>query len=243
MTRIPLVCLSYNLPTYLQQLILHWRFYHPNEETHPIYIFDNGSQSPDLYRVLDHLDNIRAAKIKFYSDNNFIPNLRHFIDTVINPHYEYYVLSDCDILPHPSTPWNYLDVFKHLIDSGYHRAGFGLITDDLPLYCSNRANIIHNETSLLTNPISFEFEGQVYEGYVAPIDTTFCAYSTKNSGWAAPMNGKDWGNCVRLFRAFHQTWYLNPEHVNPEMDYYFKSVKKHTGGPSAGNNTHRPNGY
>lgn len=244
MTKIPLVCLSYNQPTFLQQLILHWRFYHPNEETHPIYIFDNGSQSPDLYRVLDHLDNIRAAKIKFYSDNNFIPNLRHFIDTVINPHYEYYVLSDCDILPHPSTPFNYLDVFKHLIDSGYHRAGFGLILDDLSPNLHLRANIIHDENENLKQPFDFEFEGKTYNAFKAPTDTTFTMFTTKNSGWYAPMSGQDWGNAARVFKSFHMPWFLDEDRLPPEMVYYFENAKPHEHGkPSAGANSHRPKQY
>jgi hypothetical protein len=245
MTPIPLVCLSFNQPTFLQNLINHWRFYHPNEETHPIYIFDNGSTNSDLlYLLTDYHNTTDDIRPYQYTDNNFIPNLTHFLNTVIKPKYEYYVLSDCDILPHPSTPWNYLDVFRHLIDSGYHRAGFGLIIDDLSPNLHLRANIIHDEKENLKSPISFEFEGKTYEGFKAPTDTTFTMFTTKNTGWYAPMNGKDWGNSVRVFKSFHCPWHLDEDRLNPEMVYYYEQAKPHVPGqPSAGASTRRPKKY
>lgn len=244
MTKIPLVCLSFNQKTYLQQLMLHWRFYHPDPETHPIIIFDNGSTSFQLLNFLAQVKDEEGITVWHYEDNNFIPNLTHLIDNFIKPHYQYYVLSDCDIQPHPSTPWNYLDVFKHLIDSGYHRAGFGLILDDLSPNLHLRANIIHDENENLKQPFDFEFEGKTYNAHKAAIDTTFALHTTKNTGWYAPMSGKDWSNCVRVFRAYHLTWHLDFDNINPEMDFYFKLAKYRVPGqPSAGSNNCRPVHY
>jgi hypothetical protein len=243
MTKIPLVCLSYNQPTYLQQLILHWQFYHPNRETHPILIFDNGSRSLKLERLFSYYSN-EGIEIYRYTDNNFIPNLTDFINRYIKPNYEYYVLSDCDILPHPSTPWNYLDVFRHLIDTGYHRAGFGLIIDDLSPNLHLRANIIHDEKENLKQAFSFFYGDTSYDAFKAPLDTTFCMYTTKNSGWYAPMSGADWSNSVRVFKAWHLPWHLDEDRLNPEMEYYFQQAKYRVPGlPSAGQNNHRPAKY
>lgn len=243
MTKIPLFCLSFNQPHYLQNLVNHWRFYHPDIEKNPIYIFDNGSQSERLLELLEYYQHDRwsGATVKRYTDNNFIPNLKHFVETYIQPNYDYYVLSDCDILPHPSTPWNYLDVFRHLIDSGYHRAGFGLILDDLSPNLHLRANIIHDELQNLQQPFEFEFEGKTYNAHKAALDTTFCMFTTKNTGWYAPMSAKDWSNSVRVFKAFHLPWHLDEDRLNPEMEYYFQQAKYRVPGePSAGQNNHRP---
>ena len=241
MKQIPLVALSFNQPTYLKQLMLWWRWYHPNRETHPIYIFDNGSSSPELLPYISGQNKLLYADIvAHYPENNFIANLNDFIDKHIKGAHDYYVLSDCDIMPHPATPPNYLEVMQQAIESGYHRAGFGLITNDLPEWLEKRANIQCNEIELLTNEV--EING--VKGFQAPIDTTFCLYTTKNSGWHAPMDGQDWSNCVRLFQAFHLGWYLHPEHINPEMDYYFTTAKQHeVGKPSAGANNNRPEKY
>lgn len=238
--KIPLVILSFNQPTYLKQLALWWRFFHPDKDKHPIYVFDNGSTSREVIRFVkkEHNDgNIWGCS---YSSNNFIPNLTDFINREINGAYEYYCLSDCDILPSPSTPHNYLDIFKGLIESGYHHAGFGLITDDLPPWLNEREMIIGNENELLKNPV--EYAG--HSGFKAPLDTTFCMYTTQNSGWYAPMDGRDWGNCVRMFKAFHLGWYVDGDHLNSEQEFYFRVAKyRVTGQPSAGMNNNRPKQY
>jgi len=132
-----------------------------------------------------------------------------------------------------------LEYFNACIEQGYHRAGFGLIVDDIPEWNFERAMIQGNERELLTDVV--EING--VKGYRASLDTTFCLYSTKRP-WTSPMNGQDWGNCVRMFNAFHLTWYLHPEHINPEMDNYFKSAKYRVPGqPSAGANNNRPKQY
>lgn len=241
---IPLICLSYNQPSYLKMLIAHWQYYHNDIEKYPIIIFDNGSTSPELMQLLRYYSARTEIKVVWYDKNNFIPNLKDFIANYITGKYEYYVLSDCDILPHPSAPWNYLDVFMHLIDSGYHRAGFGLISDNLPDTLHLGANIAHDERQLLSQPVSIDYNGKTYSGFKAPIDTTFCMYTTKNSGWSAPMGGNDWGNCVRIFEAFHMPWYIDGENMTPEMDFYFTSAKYRVPGtPSAGANNSRPKQY
>jgi len=214
------------------QMCLQWKWYYPD---YPIYIFDNGSDYDHVFKDKTY----PTDKIFHYEDNNFIPNLKDFLKTHIHPVYPYYVLSDPDILIHPATPSNFLDYFMAAIKQGYHRAGFGLITDDLPVWNEKHAWIRGDEVALLTQ----EVEVNGAKGYKAPIDTTFCLYSSDNP-WTAPMNGVDWGNCVRLFWAFHLTWYLDPERINPEMDFYFKSAKYRVPGqPSAGANNNRPKQY
>lgn len=233
--KIPIVICSFNQPTYLMQMCLQWRWYHPDAEKYPIYIFDNGSDIDTVFK--DRL--YPTVHTYHYTENNFIPNLTEFLNVHIHPHYSYYVITDPDILIHPATPPNFLDVFVDLIKEGYHRAGFGLIVDDIPEWNFERAMIQGNERELLTDVV--EINGM--KGYRAPLDTTFCLYSTKRP-WSSPMNGHDWGNCVRMFNAFHLTWYLHPEHINEEMHNYFMRAKYRVPGqPSAGANNNRPKQY
>lgn len=239
MKNIPIIIPVFNQITYLKNLINWWRFYHPENE---IFIVDNRSTyQPLLDFYKKGLDD--KTDLHIYSQNTFIPNMTDFINRFIKGKFDFYVISDPDIMPHPSTPGNFLEVMKGYIENkNFHRAGFNLITKDLPLNLNERAMIIGNEAELLAGKEIVAYGG--YTGYKAPIDTTFCLYTTKNSGWAAPMNGKDWGNCLRIFEAFHLGWNLDHDNLNEEMKFYFQSSKyRIPGQPSAGSNNNRPKQY
>lgn len=232
MKNIPLVIPVFNQLTYLKNLILWWKWYHPEN---PVYIVDNGSD----YEPLKDYYNSILSWVYPYGKNEFIPNLNDFIAKHIKGKYEYYVLSDPDIYPHPNTPPNFLEIWRDQIDNhGYHRAGFNLITKDIPEWLNEKEMILYNEGQLLNTPV---MSHGPFMGYKAPIDTTFCLYKVANGGWSSPMNGKDWGNCIRLFDAFHLGWYIDGDRLNPEMEHYFKTSKYRVPGePSAGKNNNRP---
>lgn len=236
MKNIPLIIPVFNQLTYLKNLINWWKWYHPEN---PIYILDNASTyKPLLEFYKENKDN--NIGIHICQENNFIPNMKKFIEETINKNYEYYVISDPDIMPHPNTPPNFLDVWKSAIENHkFHRAGFGLITNDLPPYLNEREMIIGNEAELLKDREALTYGGHM--GFKAPIDTTFCLYQTANGGWKAPMDGADWGNCLRLFSAFHLGWYVDGDNLNDEMKHYFETSKYRVPGePSAGKNNNRP---
>lgn len=239
MNKIPLVIPVFNQLTYLRNIINWWKYYYPEN---PVYIVDNGSSYDPLSNFYSHIalewKNITLIQT---GKNDFIGNLTKCLEETIKPKYEYYVISDCDIQPHPATPPNFLEVWKNYIDNhNFHRAGFSLITYDIPDWIHDRDWIQGNEKELLNNPV---LNYGTFIGYRAPIDTTFCLYKTANGGWSAPMNGKDWSNCLRLFDAFHLGWYQHPDFINPEMDHYFSTCKRHDGGVSAGKNNNRPKKY
>lgn len=241
MSIIPLIIPTFNQFTYTKNLINWWRFYYPEN---PIFIVDNNSTYPPMIKFLDDCDSgpMWIGDVYRNKENNFIPNLKSAVEHILKTwNYEYYVISDPDITPHPNTPGDFLEHFKMFIDHGYHRAGFNLITNDLPEHLNNRANIINNESQFRNNPFVY-IKG--FPAYKAPIDTTFCMYTTKNSGWNSPMDGNDWGNCVRVFESFHLPWYQDPDNVNEEMDFYYKNCNKHVAGaPSAGSNNNAPIQY
>ncbi len=239
MKNIPLIIPCFNQLTYLKNLINWWRFYHPEN---PIYIVDNRSTyQPLLDFYKKGLD--ENTKLHIYSENTFIPNMRDFIDRFINGKYEYYVISDPDIMPHPATPANFLEIWKNYIENkNFHRVGFNLIIKDLPLWLNEREMIIHNESELIKGKEVVAYGG--FTGYKAPIDTTFCLYKSSNGGWQSPMPGKDWGNCLRIFEAYHLSWYQDPDYVNEEMDFYYKNCKYRVPGePSAGKTNNMPEKY
>lgn len=227
---IPLIIPNFNQLSYLRNLINQFWFYYPDN---PIYIIDNGSTYQPL---LDWYNHNPSLKIERYPYNDFCGNLRDFLD---KNQFEYYVISDPDISLPPDTPPYFLEVFKHIIDSGWHHCGFGLRTFDIPKWNKKGGWIAGDEKALLGQPLPFKWNDEEIIAYRAPLDTTFCMF--KKGGWEAPMNGTNWNNSVRVFEAIHLTWYLHPDHLNEEMRYYFKSaLTRDDTKPSAGRNHFRP---
>jgi hypothetical protein len=238
--KIPLVIPVFNQLTYTRNLINWFHFYYPNNK---IYIVDNGSTYEPLVQHYLHgtFEFMANVEVFRYKENNFHVNMDAFIKGYIHQNYEHYIISDPDIMPHPSTPGNFLETFKDLITVGYHRAGFGLITDRITVH--NYQTVINNEEELKNGSLEV-YHPSGWVGRKSPIDTTFCLYSVSNGGWSSPMNGKDWGNCVRMFEAFHLPWHLDENNLNDEMKYYFEHCNKFIPGqPSAGANNYRPKQY
>jgi len=239
---IPLIIPVFNQPTYLRNLITWFKFYYPHN---PVFVVDNASTSDEVNLVTNSFHSIYPDVCYFpFEENDCAKNLRSIIDIMNNEypsdHSDYYIISDPDIMPHPNTPPKFLEEFKRWIDAGYHRAGFGLITDDLPHYLNNREEIIFNEKQLLVGT-SLERNEYGFECYRAPLDTTFCMYSSKNGGWYSPMSGEDWSRSIRVFNAFHLPWYLDKNNLNKEMTEYFSTCRRFVQGqPSAGFNNHNP---
>lgn len=233
---IPLIIPNYNQLTYLRNLINWWKFYYPEN---PVVIVDNGSNYEPLLDYYNEIDEI-VASVHLYNENDFVNNLNEFL---VRSQPEYYAISDPDIMPHPATPPNFLEIFKDVIDAGYHRAGFDLIYSDIPDWNPKRTWIQGDQVELhdQSEKVRIEKPEGIYTGYRAPIDTTFCLYTSKNSGWHAPMNGKDWGNCVRILEAYHLAWYEHKDYLNHERVHYYNSVKKRDiTQPSAGRNHFNP---
>lgn len=244
---IPLIIANYNQLTYLHNLINQFRFFYPEN---PIWVVDNNSTYQpllDFYKSdfnyekddYDYYEHPEFTVIR-YRENNFIGNLNHFINWH-KPDLNYMIISDPDIsIPFTTFP-KFLEVFKAAIDSGYHHAGFGLRTDNIPSWNKKAGWIQGDEEALKKSPVSIEWNGQQFLGFKAALDTTFALYKRENGGWEAPMNPKHWDNSVRIFEAEHLTWYLHPEYQNEEMRNYFQTcLKRDDTKPSAGRNHFRP---
>lgn len=227
---IPLIIPNFNQLTYLKNLINWWKWYYPEN---PVYVIDNNSDYVPLKEYYS-----QNAFTLYQSENNFIENLNGVLEV---RKFEYYVISDPDIMPHPATLPNFLEIFKHAIDHyGFHHAGFDLITEDIPDWNPKQKWIQGDEIMLKGNPVVINYDGRDYNGYKAPLDTTFCLFKRDNGGWSAPMSAENWTNSLRLFKAFHLPWYLKKENLNEEMKHYFATCKRFEPGQvSAGKNNYR----
>lgn len=227
---IPFIIPNFNQLFYLEGLVRQLKWYYPDNQ---IYVVDNGSTLPELRKYYFECDDIKAYR---YPENDFVANLSSFIEHEIDA--EYYVISDSDISIHPTTPPNFLDYFKRVIDErGFHHCGFDLIYDDIPDWNPKKAHIQYDESQLHQR----EFKIDNYSGWLAALDTTFCLFKRANKGWYAPMSGEDWSSSVRLFKAVHQSWYLHKDYLNPETVNYYKTIKKREiGVPSAGRTNYNP---
>lgn len=235
---IPFIIPNFQQLTYLRNLINQIQWYYPGNT---INVIDNGS---DYQPLLDYYqDNVGTYRLNIfqYDENDFVGNLSSYIQQY-NP--EFYVITDPDLSIHPATQPNFLEIFKAAIDNyGFHHAGFGLITEDIPAWNPKAGWIQGDEKALLNNPVSIEHEGNKYAGFRAPIDTCFALYKRDNGGWQAPMSGENWGNSLRLFSAFHLPFYLDAKRLNPEMQHYYATCKRRElGQPSAGRTHYAPDG-
>jgi hypothetical protein len=173
----------------------------------------------DFYSKITPKDNIKIITFQY---NLGKANLSTVVTSRIIKEYEYFIVSDPDIMPYPSTPSNFLDIFRYCIDRyGYHRVGFCLRIIDIPSYVEEREEIMNHESQFWQNPREIIYDGKMYTGYKAPIDTTFALYRSKTF---LPGNDQDlWENSLRILEAFHLGWYIDPLNINEEMDYYFKT--------------------
>jgi hypothetical protein len=238
---IPLLIPTFNQLTYLRNLTNWFHYYYPQND---IFILDNFSSSPQLLEYYSQINGRENINVINFPYNNGAANLRWFINERIINHYKYFIISDPDIMPHPSSPMNFVDIFRYCIDIlGYHHVGFCLKIDDLPAYIENKDKIIKTELPHWQNAISITYNEKSYKAYKAPIDTTFALYKSQN-GWETPTRKEWWENSLRILDAFHLGWYVDFNNINEEIDYYFKTAKfQNSWDADALYNTYRPVKY
>lgn len=210
-----LIIPNFNQLSYLRNLVNQFHFYYPENK---IYVVDNNST---YQPTLDYYWKNEEVEVHRYATNDFVGNLTHFLEKLDS---EYYIISDPDISIHPTTPPNFLEIFKEIIDSGVHHVGFDLIYDDIPKWNPKAGWIAGDEKALHTSPFDFSYDHQIYSGWRAALDSTFVMF--KKGGFSAPMPPENWNNSVRMFKAFHLTWYLQKEHLNDEMKNYFATCRR-----------------
>lgn len=234
---IPLIIPNFNQLHYTVNLINWWNYYTANA---PVFIIDNASTYKPLlefYRK-NHFKNLKVVRCK---ENNCGNNLRQFL-AWSSVDYPYYCISNPDIMPHPATPENFLELFKHCIDAGkYHHVGFQLKIDDLPEYIDNIEVIREKEAPFRKNARNIIFKGKVYKAFKAPIDLTFSMYYAGNGGWKWPHTPDWWNNSLRILEAYHFGWYIDPDTRIDDHIYYFSHCKSKKENPNIkGVNNYKP---
>lgn len=249
---VPLIIPNFNQLFYLKNLIAWWQWYYPQ---HPIYVLDNKSTYKPLLDYYKGPLPKNVSIIKF-DRNNCGENLKLFLDGTIHPKYKNYAISNPDVMPHPGTPENFLEVMLYALNTvrvlykgrsiPVKKVGFGLIVNDLPDYIDNKEQVIADQADFWKFSILFDYQGKRYTGHRAPIDLTFAVYSTAKGGWVPKMALKDindWQASLRVFNAFHLGWYIEPRTKNIETINYFMTAKAKCKGDhnrQKGVNTYRP---
>src|SRR5690606_15636916 len=160
----------------LKMLVAQMKLYCPEN---PIYVIDNGSTYEPLLDYYYWKNN--DFFLYKYPENEFVKNITEFISALDS---DYFVLSDSDILLHPTVPFNFLEIFKAIIDSGVHHVGFDLIYEDIPKWNPKAEWIKGDERNLHIAPFNFDYNGETYSGFRAAVDTTFAMYKKSNGGWS-----------------------------------------------------------
>ena len=235
-----LIIPHFNQFSYCLQLIAWWNLHVPGST---VIISDNGSDGKILKQLynLKYISPDLEIDVRFYQTNQMRVNLLHIINEV-DP--EYYCISNPDILPCPGTPENFLEVLQHCIDyCGYHRAGFALRVHDIPEHYPHKEAAKNWGEQFFTKETEIKILNKSYTGWETPIDLTFCLYKRENGGVATVINqdNKLWHNSIRLFEAFHLSWYEQANSRLPEIKNYALKCLGDSDGRLRGVNHWNPN--
>lgn len=171
-----------------------------------LHIVDNAS----TYQPL--LDYYKTLPYPIHRNTENMGHLVMLNSDIADPYYpsEFYAYTDCDVIPAPECPDDFMARFKDLLlrHPEYNKVGFGLKTDDIPDHYANKQDVIGWERQY--------WNSQIEPGaFFAPIDTTFALVRQgKKVGWA---------NALRTgppYVAQHDTWYQDLSNLSEDNVYY-----------------------
>jgi hypothetical protein len=169
-----------------------------------ITLIDTGSTHPDM---LAGLETTRWPVTRVHPVTE--PHLAIW-NCHLWPVNQYYIYTDCDVLPVDECPPDWFDRFMLLLDKypQFPKVGFGLKTDDLPDHYARKQEVIEWEKQFWT-PLAGEAEA-----YNSAIDTTFALYRPGASGnTAAIRTGPP-------YVARHLPWYEDSANPSEEEKWY-----------------------
>ncbi len=187
------------------------------EDPVAIIIVDNKSTLPPLLAYYEHLEHprVQVVKLNYNSWRNGVKYLgEHRLKR-----YDKFVITDVDLLPYANTPKNLMSHLSSLLDQypEYNHVGTSLEINDLPDHNPMKAMVIKYE-NIFWPPLARALDGDVFVG---KIDTTFAMY--RSSSNILKTEGALRTN--RPYTLKHVDWYLNPENLPPEYQYYLASCK------------------
>lgn len=208
---LPIFIVSYNRLVYMQSL-LKWL----NDAGYKrIIIVDNSSTYPPLITFLQNC----PYKVEFLEENwghLAVWKCGRF-DHILRS--EYYVVTDCDIVPESTCPADVIEYFYSLLRHfpQLTKVGFSLRIDDLPECFVNRETVIEWEKKFWRK----KFPNTTL--FKAAIDTTFALYRPG----IFPDNRKWWasGRADYPYIAQHMPWYEDSSNLSEETLYYQSIIK------------------
>src|SRR5260221_4084181 len=177
-----------------------------------IYLIDNGSTYEPLLSYLD----ANPHNVQYMREN--VGHLVLWKRDLLSQYHirEQFVLTDPDVVPTAECPHDAIDYFKR-VQRQYDvmKAGFGLVTDDLPAH--NRERIVAWESQFVNVPLR-RIVGSA-DLFSADIDTTFAVYSDRCPFDSSPGTGNSI-RTVNPYLARHMSWYIDPQNLSEEDLYY-----------------------
>jgi len=202
--------ISYNRLKYLRKLVL-WLERAGFEKIH---IVDNNSSYPPLLEYLS-LSKHKIHRLEKNYGHLAVWKCGKFNEIIDS---EYYIVTDCDVLPTEECPFDVARYFFELLKKypKVTKVGFGLRIDDLPQHYQYKNSVIEWEQQFWKKKIE-------NNAYNANIDTTFALYRK-----GIYPDSKRWWRSIRTdfpYLCRHLPWYENLKNKSEEDVFYQNSLE------------------
>lgn len=189
-----------------------------------IVIHDNGSSYKPTVEYLKRLEAkgikvFRRPKITTVNELNLV---RESVkDYFSGPPTTNYVVTDCDIELN-NVPGDILELYTYILhNTKAEVVGPMLEVEDIPSYYKKREQVFkkHKKRFWDKPSQSLDFKNKRIKFIKAPIDTTFGMYR-KRTVFRRHQQG------IRThapYTARHLDWYIHPDKVTPDQDYYIRN--------------------
>lgn len=206
---IPVIIINYNRCQTLMQMV-DWLLQLDDEVS--IIILDNASTYPPLLKYYDSLD-LPNVQVKRFQKNHKLDRMIAISQTM--QQYDYYIVTDADLAPYPTTKKDILSRMKAMLEKhkDINHIGASLSIEDIPDHYPLKEAVQKWEGQFWTHPR----EENVYE---ALIDTTFGMYrgdSYLMELYPALRLGKD-------YSLKHVDWYVDPSNLSHENLFNINSA-------------------
>jgi len=204
----PILIINYNRYETLNQMVDWLLRLH---QAVSIIILDNASNYKPLLQYYDQLD-IPNVQVVHFPENYGLTKLIALSQTLQD--FDYYVVTDPDLLPYESTRPDILQRMKDTLDKykDINHVGASLEINDIPDHYPLKDAVLKWETQWW----KVKREPGVYEAFV---DTTFGMYRS-NSEVMKLYPALRLGNPYTLK---HVDWYLDPHGLDPEAKHGLKT--------------------
>ena len=206
---IPIFLLNFNRLTSLKNLINWFSSLQPKTS---VVIVDSASTMPELleyYTQIEKKSNVQVIRsTKNYHDNRVLITAVQSVKNV-----NYYIVSDTDLEPYPSTPKDILSTLINKLNENpeVNHVGPSLEINDIPDHYPFKEDIKLWETR-------FWADAEDETSFKAHLDTTFSAYR----GTSSIHHSKKALRLNRPYSLKHIDWYVNPENLSDEYKYMLR---------------------